>query len=529
MRGKLTLVLLTLVMMSCSKAGMRPERGLDYEYGRDIPHDMIVLGDRLENPYTTENITKALHSLYPTKADRLDVKATNLYVRFLPENDSEYELIKGKAPFLMDHPLDYDIVVEGDWYHDPEIPDGDVTWQYAVVPKDFRFPSVRYEVIDECYIAENDPGTRADGIDWEAVEQEAYRLTGNADMLSPQMTKAEKLQPSGRLTVADDDYCEGKPVGLAGVTVSCNSFVKFDYAVTDRDGYYQMEKTFSSDPRYRIVFRNEKGFSIGFNAVLVPASVSTLGQSSPEGVSMTITKDSDDKLFRRSVVNNAAYDYICRCSHEDLDISLPPADLRIWIFNGMEASSAVMMHHGAVVRNNLIEGFLGKFSSILEFFLPDLTIGSKGADSFKVLYSSVCHEMAHASHFSKVGTSYWDRYIMYILESFITTGGMTYGNGTGEAAGHCEIGEMWAYYLESKIYKERYGGGFPTFGTSYWFYPQIFRYLDERGIDASDIFSVLNKEVTSKEALKAALTKSFPEDRTSIDQVFSRYQVWDER
>ena len=137
--------------------------------------------------------------------------------------------------------------------------------------------------------------------------------------------------------------------------------------------------------------------------------------------------------------------------------------------------------------------------------------------------------MAHASHFSKVGTSYWDRYIMYIMESFIATGGMTYGNGTGEAAGHCEIGEMWAYYLESKIYKERYGGGFPTFGTSYWFYPQIFRYLDERGIDASDIFSVLNKEVTSKEALKAALTKSFPEDRASIDQVFSRYQVWDER
>lgn len=65
---------------------------------------------------------------------------------------------------------------------------------------------------------------------------------------------------------------------------------------------------------------------------------------------------------------------------------------------------------------------------------------------------------------------------------------MTYGDGAGDGAGYCEIGEMWAYYLESKMYKERYGGSFPTFGTSYWFYPQIFRFLDERGLSQSKIF-----------------------------------------
>lgn len=522
MRDKVTLVLMTLAMMSCSREGMRSDRDLDFEYGRNIPHDMIVLGDRLENPYTTENMTKALNSLYPTKADRIDVKTTNLYVRFLPKDDVEYEMLKEMTPFLMDHPLDYDIVVEGDWYHDPEVPEGNVTWQYAVVPRDFVFPDISHEMIDECFIAENDPGTRADGIDWEAVEKESYRLTGNSDMLKPE-TKAEKAIPSGRITIVDEDYCEGKPLGVSGVTVSCNSFVKFAHATTDRDGYYEMDKTFSSDPRYRIVFRNEKGFSIGLNLVLVPASVSTLGKSSPEGVDMTVTKDSDEKLFRRCVVNNAAYDYISRCSPEDLDISLPPSDLRIWLFDAMSASSAVMMHHGAVVRSNIIEGFLGRFSSLLEFFLPDLTIGTKHIDNYKVLYSSTCHELAHASHFANVGTSYWDNYIRYILESFIATGGMTYGNGDGAFSGHCEIGEMWAYYLESKIFKERYGGGFPSFGTSYWFFPQIFRYLDDRGIETSEIFSVLEKDVTSLSGLKAALTTSFPEDRAVIEQIFSRY------
>ncbi len=524
MRGKISVVLVAIVLMSCSKEGFRTGRGLDYSYGRDIPHNMIVLGDRLENPYTTENMSKALQSLYPTRADRVDVKATNLYVRFLPADDSEYKLLRGLGLNMMDHPLDYDIAVEGDWYHDPSVPENKVTWQYAVVPHGFDFPDIRYELIDECYIAENDPGTRSDGIDWQAVEREAYRLTGNEGRLAEPMTRASgKMVPAGRITIEDKDYKGGQPFGVSGVMVSCNSFVKFDQAYTDRDGYYQMEKSFSSDIRYRLIFKNEKGFSIGFNLVLVPASVSTLGKSSPEGVSVTVTEDSEDKLFRRCVVNNAAYDYITRCNPDDMDIDAPPQDIRFWIFNGLESSSAVMLHHGAVVRNEYLERFLGGFYPLIEYFLPDITIGTKGAADYARIYSSTCHELAHASHFAKVGTDYWNKYILYIIESYIKTGGMTYGDGEGENAGHCEIGETWAYYLESKMYKERYGGSFPTFGTSYWFRPQIFRFLDERGFSRSDIFSVLDETVISKSDLKSALIMSRPEKKETIEQIFSRY------
>ncbi len=514
-------MLAALLLMSCSKSGL--DTGRVQDNGGGLSHGRIVLGDRLENPYTTENITKALHSLYPTKADRVEVKTTNLYVRFLPEDEKEFEMLKGMTDDLMDHPLDFEILVEGDWYHDPSIEEGNVTWQYAVVPRDFDFPDVDYEIIDECYIAENDLGTRSgDGVDWGAVERESYRLTGNVLPDSP-LTKAPKSPPSGRITVVDEHYCGGKPVGLAGVRISCNSFVKFSNAYTDRDGYYRMDKSFSSDLRYRIVFKNEKGFSIGFNMVLVPASVSTLGQGGPEGMDMTVTKASDDKLFRRSVVNNAAYDYISRCSEEDMNLTAPPADLRIWLFNNMQASSAVMMHHGAFIRNDLAEKFLGSAASVLEHFLPDITIGTKGAPDFRTIYSTVSHELAHASHFAKVGRDYWDKYILFIIESFLRTGGKTYGDGTERNAGYCEVGEMWAYYLESKIFKERYGGGFPSFGTSYWFYPQIFRFLDDRGLEAEDIFSVLDGDVVSRSVLKNALTLSFPEKRRIIDQTFSRY------
>ena len=82
---------------------------------------------------------------------------------------------------LSDHPFDYQIVREGDYYHDPAIADEKITWQYAVAGKDVEFPEdIRCEILDRCYIPESD-ATRAPDIDWDAVERESFRLTGNED------------------------------------------------------------------------------------------------------------------------------------------------------------------------------------------------------------------------------------------------------------------------------------------------------------------------------------------------------------
>ena len=96
MRGRVTFILMTFILMSCSQDEFNPMSGLDYQYGRDLTHDMIVLGDRLENPYTKENMQRAIKSLYPTKADRVDLKTTDLYVRFLPADDAEYDLLQSE-------------------------------------------------------------------------------------------------------------------------------------------------------------------------------------------------------------------------------------------------------------------------------------------------------------------------------------------------------------------------------------------------------------------------------------------------
>ena len=513
-----------LSIVSCDKGGMRVENnGSLYDDG--LQHDMIVLGNRLDNPYTTENAQDAFAAVYPSKSREV-IRTTDLYVRFLPADRDEFELLESLGIEMLDHPMDYEIVTEGDYYHDPSVDEDSITWQYAVVDKDFVFPDIRYEIIDECFLADNDPVTRAmDDVDWAAVEAEAYRMTGNAGMLdSASLTKAAKCNPSGRITIIDENFNGAQPFGLAGVKISCNSFIKFASTYTDRDGYYTMPKRYSANLRYRLVFKNQEGFSIGLNLILVPASVSTLGKGPAQGISYTVSQASDSRLYRRSVVNNAAYDYISRCAAEDMNITPPPGDLRIWLFNSISASSAVMVHHGAIVDNSLFKKYLGIYASIIKLFAPDITVGTKDHGNYMELYDSVVHELAHASHFAQVGTGYWNSYIAYILSSFLMSGGTTYGSGDTSGAGYCEVGEMWAYYVESMMHKERYGGTVPEYGTSWWFYPQIFRYLENRGLTRAQIFMALQSDVADRLELRERLVDLYPGSRIMIEQVFNRYR-----
>lgn len=514
------LPIILLMLAGCSEA-LDPDSLEDMSVGDQISHEMIVLGDQLEDPYSVKNITKAISNLYPTKAEREDVMPTDIYLRFLPETDAEYEKLVSLGLELMDHPLDYQIIKDGDYYHDPSVNEEKITWQYAVVPKDFKIPGdIRCEILDECFIPET--STKSDGMDWDEIEREAFRLTGNMDLYESQ-TKASSVHPKGRITIVDPEANGGKPFGVAGVKIICNTFVKYSSTYTDRDGYYEIGKKYRSKVRYRLRFKNKQGFAIGFNLLLVQASTSALGKASPDGLDYTITSDSDRKLFCRCVVNNAGYEYYLRCAEDDLNILPPPGKLRLWIFQNLSCSSAAMLKHGTYLENSILGKYFGKYIPLLKIFLPDITIGVKGTEKYSELYSLTCHELAHASLYAKVGNSWWNSYINYTIGCFVKNMKVDYGSGKEKNSGLCELSEMWSYFLENSMYHDRYGGAMPNFGMEFWFRPQIFMYLNERGLSVSQLFQALKGNTLNADELQKSLLELYPDKSSIITQAFTRY------
>ena len=65
----------------------------------------------------------------------------------------------------------------------------------------------------------------------------------------------------------------------------------------------------------------------------------------------------------------------------------------------------------------------------------------------------------------------------------------------------------------------------PSAGLNYWFHPQIFRYLEERGMSRSQIFAALAKDVNNRKTLMAKLIELYPDKMQIIQQVFVRYAL----
>ncbi len=138
---------------------------------------MMVLGKQLENPYSIENMTLAMQELYSTRS-AVELKPTHLYVRFLPTTEEEMYVLRSDSTLdLYTYPLDYEVEKPGDYYHDPTLPKDAITWQYVVVKPDYEFPNIKYEILSELFILDEDKdnevvtrSTKLAFIDWDVLE-----------------------------------------------------------------------------------------------------------------------------------------------------------------------------------------------------------------------------------------------------------------------------------------------------------------------------------------------------------------------
>lgn len=434
--------------------------------------------------------------------------------------------------------IDYEIVKEGFYYQDPEIPLGKPTWQYTSVPVDYKLPDVKYELLEECYIPdEEDSGLKGTSLGnfYEQLEYEAFRITGNLKMFNNlKSTKGfwSKKQPEGIIRVYNNAKKSGSNSeigleGIMGVKVRVHNFVKWDTEYTDENGYYKMSKSYRTNVHYAIVFENKTGFLIWGNWAFFACANYNMGWHPNSGHSRDIYSNSQAWLWAN--INNAAYIYSEKLCPK-FGILKPPLNTTIWALRRTSskwAGSAPMLRHIVFTTeelNSMQYGinitFEGEDNWYLGNFSPDLFIYNK--TDAKAIYSTVFHELSHASHFSKVGQTYWKKYVKHIVDN------KGYGKGTEPEAGYCGVGEMWANYFGNYICcRDYFGSEYGYDPDELWYNPGFLQYSVSytRDLTTGKVYSCLKPTVTDIEKLRTEL-KTQTSYGTQVDRAYTIYPDW---
>src|SRR3972149_4808790 len=111
------LVIVTgLILSSCDKEELQPQiqeptqnETLDEDFNQK--DGMVVLGEKINDPFAIHNMQKANSNLKSAGTDvpEEDVEPNKVYLRFLPKNEDEWQILKTDSNIVLyDYPLDYE-------------------------------------------------------------------------------------------------------------------------------------------------------------------------------------------------------------------------------------------------------------------------------------------------------------------------------------------------------------------------------------------------------------------------------------
>ncbi|MBO7438455.1 MAG: hypothetical protein J6U21_02130 [Bacteroidales bacterium] len=223
-----------------------------------VPGDgPIVLGDKLPNPYSMENMRKAIAELQSRGLSKAalstDIKPTHYYMRFKPKNEAEVDAVEADTTvFYYSFPLDREIVGGSTNYRDPELPDSVPSYMYCTVPVDHVMPDVEYEIHEELYIledvnvyddaddnedAETSLSKHAKASYWLELKNIALEQVG-MEPETPDLSKS--WRPNGRVTYYDNSL--NKTIPLEGAPVhTIRAFIGHQ-CCTNANGEFSMPK-----------------------------------------------------------------------------------------------------------------------------------------------------------------------------------------------------------------------------------------------------------------------------------------------
>ncbi|MCF6213955.1 MAG: hypothetical protein L3J45_08020 [Flavobacteriaceae bacterium] len=524
----------------------------------------IVLGKKLENPYTVDNMRKAykilkeksktLNKSYASKtlSDSLDIETTDYYVKFWIENDAQKTLLIADSLNLSIIPLDVEIEQEGDSFVDDNTEIEKGQWLYTSVVKNYQFhPEIKYEIIEDLFLIEESDVAEDDASSTTTIagksgisksflydlEDEALKLTDNYTERKEKnnngnIANRRKATPKGFVKVMNTVTRVSDPV--IGVKVKTRRWFKWAKGWTNAQGYYKVNRGYRRSVHYTVVFKNTRGFKIWSSLISISSARYRLGKQSKYGYDINFATSSAG--WRWATVNNATVKYLNYCTQ--FGIGLPPSNLRIVASRKDNGTGATpMLRHtwglmGFRSNSDLIS-FLGKSSSIsvvgntlwlvLRFVIPDVIIAANASQGTDGVFETTFHELAHASHFAKVGSGYWIKYINYI----ITYGKKSnpYGDGHGYNSGYAGVGEMWGYYIGARLAEEEFRTTkFYVTLKDGWIPPIINRrVVNEADYTIQNIFSSLNSNVNTIPKLNTEFNSRVGKNISMVNQIFDDY------
>ena len=461
-----------LIFQSCNKEELQTvddtKQSENIYNTEGVPDGMMKLGKKLDNPYSLSNMKKAFAQTTNLKSTAEDLQPTHLYVRFLPETTEEMAILTEDTTLkLYDYPFDYEVIEDGQYYHDPSIPLDKFTWLYTVVKPEYEFPPVNYEILEEIYLPEESE---------EEAELKSLAITGNLADGNLKSTLASKYKPSGQITLQDNS--SNSEPGLRNVQIRLRNWFRIDEVYTNASGSFTAEENFRGKVDIKIIFTNSHykmrstlvnlfdniDYKIA-NEVTSYKLVICRGDrtgSAPSGWNWK----KDNELWAYATISNAVEDYYGYCSTEN--IGTPPNTIRIWANSNKKdkswGGSAPMFSHGMkyytlnwdkwwkYATNVLYIPVTNVLMNVFQWFLPDVifNFNRNSLESSNELNETVFHELAHASHFNKVGAGFWDNYINYMVNEG------SYGDGNGKDADLVAISETWGFHMGWHLCRTKY-------------------------------------------------------------------------
>lgn len=420
----------------------------------------IVLGAKLNNPYSVANLQIARDSLIAegaTPASLPAINVTHYYARFKPaDDDALAELIDRDTTIIYyEFPLDYEIKEHGISYHDPAIADTLPTYQYASVPilkwqNLQNIPNVECTLLEPlCILDEDKDGSTGwDGVEprdslpklepdprdtlpfkpiitpgddmlnligenlsddsgcdesaISALMSKSFELTGNGDYEEPSMTRASsKWRPAGRIRAYDN--IKENYIPLEGVKVRARRWFTTHSGITNKNGYYTCNGKFSNPANYSIVWETPKYNIRDGNVVQAYYN----GSKKKGDWNLDIN---DGKSVRYATIHRAAYRIFFGNIY---DLFRPKINRKI----------NLAYHHK---KGNHINGDYNRLWGL--GLWSDIRIYGKDKDGWRELseiFSTTCHELGHAAHHTNSSYNYkksttqhlesWARFVQHYL------------------------------------------------------------------------------------------------------------------